>query len=96
MKTPLISVALLLLTACAADRLTSVEMQATPEYQAPTASAPPLIYVDGKESTVAAMQLMRGDAIQSIEVVKGKAAVSRYGARGTRGVILIVTKAGVP
>jgi outer membrane receptor for monomeric catechols len=94
MKTSLIPAALLLLAACAGDRLTGVDLVAAPKYLGPDAANPPAIYIDGKESTVAAVRLLKGDAVESVEVVKGPTAISRFGSRGVRGVIVVVTKGG--
>lgn len=93
---PLLALALLL-TACSSERLTGVAAEnAARQYQARerALSEEPLFFVDGKEVSAAAARAMTPTTIESIEVVKGAAAVSLYGQRGSRGVVIISTKAG--
>jgi len=86
----------LLLTACSADRLTGVAAEnAARQYQAQArvASDEPLFFIDGKEVAATIARAMNPTTIETIEVVKGEAAAALYGSRGSRGVILITTKA---
>jgi TonB family protein len=55
----------------------------------------PLIYVDGErvQDASGALDDLRPDEIESIEVIKGPAAVGAYGEEGRDGVIRITTKA---
>lgn len=87
----------LLLTACSADRLTGVAAEnAARRYQAQerALSEEPLFFIDGKEVSAAVARAMTPTTIESIEVVKGAAAVALYGQRASRGVIVISTKTG--
>ena len=97
MKLRLTPVALaLLLTACASDRLTGVAAEsAARQYQAQLVapSEEPLFFLNGKEITAEAARRLAPASIASIEVVKGAAASTVYGERGSRGVILITSKA---
>ncbi len=97
MKLRLALVALVpLLSACASDRLTGVAAErAARQYQAQVTapSEEPLFFLDGKEITAVAARALAPASIASIEVVKGAAATSLYGERGSRGVILIASKA---
>ncbi len=86
----------LLLTACSADRLTGVAAEdAARQYQARERALgdEPLFFVDGKEVTATVAHALTPTTIETIEVVKGAAAVTVYGERASRGVILITTKA---
>jgi TonB-dependent starch-binding outer membrane protein SusC len=67
----------------------------------------PLVYVDGVRidtkltsvasgATVSALNFLNPAEIESIEIVKGPAAATLYGADATAGVIQIITKRGVP
>lgn len=87
----------LLLTACSADRLTGVAAEnAARQYQARerALSEEPLFFVDGKEVSATVVRAMTPTTIETIEVVKGAAAVALYGQRASRGVVIISTKAG--
>ena len=52
----------------------------------------PLIFIDNKESTKAAMEELSPDDIATVNVLKGKTAINKYGERATNGVIMITTK----
>ncbi len=87
----------LLLTACSSERLTGVAAEnAARQYQARerALSEEPLFFVDGKEVSATAARAMTPTTIETIEVVKGAAAVAVYGQRASRGVVVITTKAG--
>ncbi len=61
-----------------------------------TAEAPdPLIVVDG-EPREGAIALLEAEDIHSVEVLKGPAAVERYGEAGRDGVVVVVTRAAAP
>ena len=84
------------LAACASDRLTGVAAEsAARRYQAQLVapSEEPLFILDGKEITAEAARSIVPASIASIEVVKGAAATTLYGERGSHGVILITSKA---
>ncbi len=97
MKLRLAPVALtLVLTGCASDRLTGVAAEsAARQYQAQLVapSEEPLFFLNGKEITAEVARAVAPASIASIEVVKGTAATTVYGERGSRGVILITSKA---
>ena len=96
MPRPLLPIALALaLTACTADRLTGVAAEsAARQYQAQAraTSDEPLFFVDGKEVAATVAKAIVPTTIQAIEIVKGPAAVTVYGERASRGVVLITTK----
>ena len=81
---------------------TSGQPGSTPEIQlrGPTSinatgrSTGPLIIVDGAILNVGSPQELGGLDIESVEVVKGAAGASLYGARAANGVITITTKRG--
>jgi len=52
----------------------------------------PLIIVDGKECERSEMDKINPDNIESIDVLKGESATTKYGDKGKNGVILITTK----
>jgi len=82
-------------SACASERLTGTAAQdAARRYQsAAVAKSPtPLILLDGKEISAAVAKAIEPKTIESIEVVKGAAAVSTYGERGRDGVVTIRSK----
>ncbi len=51
----------------------------------------PLVFIDGVESTMAALSALPPERIQSIKVLKG-AAAQQYGERGANGVLQVTTK----
>jgi hypothetical protein len=54
--------------------------------------ADPLIIIDGEETTRDEMQKLNPSLIETINVLKGKSAEDKYGAKGKNGVIEIITK----
>ncbi|PPL04549.1 M56 family metallopeptidase [Parapedobacter indicus] len=58
-----------------------------------TAQAQPLILVDG-EAFEGDLKNLSAETIESIDVLKEKSAIERYGSRGKNGVILITSKKG--
>ena len=59
---------------------------------APAPRAQPLFVVDGRVLDPDAAREIDVNRIDRVEVVKGAAAVERFGARGANGVILITLK----
>jgi beta-lactamase regulating signal transducer with metallopeptidase domain len=57
----------------------------------PTGAAP-LIFLDGRRISRAEMDAVKPDRIQSVEVVKGAAAVTVYGPEATGGAVVITTR----
>jgi TonB-dependent SusC/RagA subfamily outer membrane receptor len=81
MKKVLLSVAILLSSACVSERFT-----------APLTPGAPLVIVDGKEMPDATTQRLNALNIESVEVIKGPVAQSKYGAHAQNGVILVKTR----
>ncbi|WP_282089252.1 M56 family metallopeptidase [Aquimarina algiphila] len=52
----------------------------------------PLFIIDDKESTKEKMEKIDSDHIETINVLKGKAAEKKYGSKGKNGVVEIITK----
>ena len=52
----------------------------------------PLYIIDGKEVLKDVLVELKPDAIESINVLKGKSAIETYGDKGKDGVIIIKTK----
>ncbi len=52
----------------------------------------PIFFIDGKESTKEKMEKLDSDQIESINVLKGKSAIKKYGKEAEDGVIEITTK----
>ncbi len=59
-----------------------------------TVSANPVYFIDGKESNVTEMENISPANIESINVIKGEAAIKKYGEKGKNGVVEITTKPG--
>ena len=57
-------------------------------------STPPMIVIDGVVSDATGLQMLNGNDIASVSVLKDAASSSIYGTRAAFGVILITTKAG--
>lgn len=88
------SLALVLAAGCA-EKLTGPAAQsAAREYQAKAVvtDKTPLVFVNGKEYPADSLRQMNANDIESIEVIKGKAAADLYGSRSTHGVIVVTTK----
>lgn len=66
----------------------------TPVQPVDAAAPPPLYYIDGKEAAPETVKKVLADSIESVNVWKGDAARSRYGDKGTHGVVEIHTKQG--
>lgn len=54
----------------------------------------PLLFVDGKQTAWDGSNDLDPSAIESVEVIKGKTAIERYGQEGRNGVVYIVMKKG--
>ncbi|WP_109299365.1 M56 family metallopeptidase [Aquimarina sp. AU474] len=52
----------------------------------------PLIIIDGEKSTKKEMEKLDSDKIESVNVIKGKNAVEKYGKEAKNGVIVVITK----
>ncbi len=52
----------------------------------------PLYILDGKAISKSEMKNLNPDAIASVNVLKGKPAISKYGKKARRGVVEITTK----
>ena len=84
MKSTLVVALALLSAACSPDRATGI---------APvTAPRAPLVFLDGREVRGANLDAMSDLPIDRVEVVRGSAAIARYGDRARNGVVLITTK----
>ena len=74
----------------ASGSIDSARIQGAPSHSLDKISPAPLFFLDGQP--VAAVDVIPADAIASISVIKGQAAVERYGAHAKNGVVLIVSK----
>ncbi len=61
-----------------------------------TDSIPPLYIVDGREMSKEEVDQINPNTIVSINIAKNNEAVSRYGKRGSGGIVYILTKSGQP
>jgi len=97
MKRRILAIALTLASvACSGERLTGPAAQkAALRYQAQASSAmpTPLFILDGKEISAEQARTMDTKVINTIEVVKGLAAIQAFGERGRDGVVVITRKA---
>ncbi|RFN59954.1 M56 family metallopeptidase [Marixanthomonas ophiurae] len=62
------------------------------KYKTDIKNKDPVYYVDGKETPKKALKLLSPDAIEKINVLKGKKALKKYGGKGVNGVVEITTK----
>ena len=96
MKHRVLAIALTLAgVACSSERLTGpAALNAALKYQAQTsASVPtPIFLLDGKEITVEQSRTMDTKIINTIEVMKGPAAIQAFGERAHNGVVIITSK----
>jgi hypothetical protein len=60
----------------------------------PASASPPLVLLNGVSVDESVLKGLDRNDIESVEVIKGKAAIKQFGDRGKNGVIVIVTKAG--
>jgi TonB-dependent SusC/RagA subfamily outer membrane receptor len=83
---------LVVLAACA-EKLTGPQAQvAAVAYRDQAIATAPLIFVNGVEADTAYLRKLDEKTIESVEIIKGKAALARYGERAQKGVILVKTK----
>lgn len=59
-------------------------------------SNPSLVFIDGKESTMAEMTQIDPAKIENVEILKDKKAIEKYGKKGKDGVILVTLKKDDP
>ncbi len=52
----------------------------------------PLVFIDGKESTVSVLNKIDSETVKVVDVIKGEAAIQQYGDKGQHGVIKVTTK----
>ena len=87
--------ALCLAAACSAERATAPEPASTTALakcqQSAVECANPMLIIDGKVSSYTLLDL-QGVDLESVEVIKGPAAMKLYGANARNGVIVITTK----
>ena len=62
-------------------------------FEKPNQDKPPLYIVDGKETPKKEAESIQPENIASVNVLKGKVAIEKYGNKGKNGVIEITTKA---
>jgi outer membrane receptor protein involved in Fe transport len=92
MRKILLSLSLVALAACA-DKLTGPEAQvAAGAHRNEAISSGVLVLVDGVEVDTSYVRKLDASTIESIEVLKGKKASERFGARAQNGVILVSLK----
>jgi len=60
------------------------------------APSPSLVFIDGKESTIAEMTQIDPGKIEKVDVLKDKKAIEKYGKKGKDGVILVTLKKDDP
>lgn len=87
----------LLLTGCAfvpggPRRDAPAPTAANPEAREPIPAGATLWIVDGREVDADAAQRIARDEVASVEVLKGRAAVARYGARAANGAVVVRTR----
>jgi hypothetical protein len=63
-----------------------------PAYRQAAAKPPPIVFIDGIRATVDQMRSLDRTQVNTGEVIKGRAAVSIYGAEAKDGVIVATTK----
>jgi TonB-dependent SusC/RagA subfamily outer membrane receptor len=75
-----------------AERLTAPQEASVRTVSSPAPLAEPLFVVDGQILERGAATDINPNRIERVEVLKGAAAVERYGSRGANGVVLITLK----
>src|SRR3990170_4894969 len=84
---------LTLTTACTTERMVAPERAARPGAAAGTAALLPLLYVvDGVRMPRDVVPALAASEVASVEVLKGRNALKRFGADASYGVVLITTK----
>jgi len=80
-------------TACTTERMVAPDRAARPVVAAGTAAMLPLLYVvDGVKMPRDAVPALTASQVASVEVLKGRTALKRFGADASYGVVLITTK----
>lgn len=84
---------LTLSTACATERMVAPQRAAAPTGIVGKVSLLPLLYVvDGVRMNRDQVPALEASQVASVEVIKGRTALKRFGADASYGVILITTK----
>lgn len=84
---------LTLTAACTTERMVAPERAARPVAAAGTAALLPLLYVvDGVRLPRDVVPTLSASQVASVEVLKGRTALQRFGADASYGVVLITTK----
>lgn len=84
---------LTLTTACTTERMVAPERAASPAAAAGTAALLPLLYVvDGVRLPRDVVPALNASQVASVEILKGRTALQRFGADASYGVVLITTK----
>jgi hypothetical protein len=87
------AVMMILTAACATERMAAPERAAQPAAVAGTAALLPLLYVvDGVRLPRDVVPALTASQVASVEVIKGRTALKRFGADASYGVVLITTK----
>ena len=92
MRKIVLTFSLVALTACA-DKLTGPEAQAAASaHRSEVIASGVLMLVDGAEVDTTYMRKLDAGLIESVEVLKGRAARERFGERAPNGAILVSLK----
>lgn len=84
---------LALTTACATERVAAPERSTAPIASSSRMALLPLLYVvDGVRLGRDQVPVIEASRVASVEVIKGRAALQRFGADASYGVVLITTK----
>jgi hypothetical protein len=85
--------AVLALIACATERMVVPERTTSSVGVSPTAAILPLLYVvDGVRLPRDQIPALEASQVASVEIIKGSAALRRFGADASYGVVLITTR----
>ena len=83
----------ILSAACATERMAAPDRAAKPAAIGGTAALLPLLYVvDGVRMPRDVVPTLNPSQVASVEVIKGRTALERFGADASYGVVLITTK----
>ncbi|HKP74940.1 MAG TPA: TonB-dependent receptor plug domain-containing protein [Longimicrobiaceae bacterium] len=86
------AVGMVLVSGGCAEQLTAPQQASVRTTSSPAPRAEPLFVVDGKIVDGGVAIDINPNRIENVEVLKGAAAVERYGSRGVNGVVLITLK----
>ena len=87
------ALALISLTACATERMAAPERPVQPVAVTGTPALVPLLYVvDGVKMPRDVVPKLAPSQVASVEVIKGRTALKRFGADASYGVVLITTR----